>query len=145
MSAKTKKRTTTRKTRKPQGRRNRKLQAEGFRMPASVTMMIALVLGVGFFYLWVSSRTEALARQIKEEETRLAELRQQVSSASARWSEMTGPRRLREALARHELDMDWPRTDQVVQIQDMALWEGNQGKMRAVGRLDRERGGARAP
>lgn len=142
MSAKTKKRS---KSRRGPKRRNRKLQAEGFRMPATLSMVLGLGIGVLFLYLWVYSRNEALARQIKTEEARLHELRQQVSSESARWSEMTSPRRLHQALARHDLEMNWPRTDQVVQIQDMALWEGNQGELRAVGRLEREGGGVRRP
>jgi hypothetical protein len=140
MKAKTRKR-----TRRSNGRRNRKLQAEGFRMPATLTLMLVLAFGVGLFYLWVCSRNEALARQIRAEETRLSELRQQVSSAGARWSEMTGPRRMKQALAKHNLSMDWPRADQIVQIQDMALWEGNAGELRAVGRLDRTSGGMQVP
>lgn len=135
-----KKRTKTRSTkRRTTGRRNRKLKTEGFRMPATLSLVLVLSFVVGGFYVWVGSKTEALAQQIKEEEQELKMLRQQVASSAARWSEMTGPRQLQNALARHNLQMNWPRADQIVQIRDMALWESNSTGMDVFTRVDRER------
>jgi hypothetical protein len=144
---KTKKKTTRNRStnRRSTGRKNRKLQAEGFRMPATLTLVLVLGFGVGILFLWVCSRTEALAVQIKQEERDLAELREQVSTAGARWSEMTGPRRLNEALAKHKLNMALPNANQIIRIHDMALWESNSGELDAYSRLDRDRGGLRVP
>jgi len=135
-----KKRTKTRSTkRRTPGRRNRKLKTEGFRMPATLSLVLVMSFMVGGFYIWVGSKTEALAQQIKEEEQELKVLRQQVASAAARWSEMTGPRRLQAALAQHNLEMNWPRGDQIVQIRDMALWESNTSSLDVFTRVDRDR------
>lgn len=130
------------RSRKPQrrapGKRNKKLQAEGLRMPATVSLLVVMLFSVGLFYLWFCSRTEALARQIKIEEQSLEELRRQVAGEEVRWNGFIGPRNLRATLKSHRLDMDWPQPGQVVHIRDMALWESNAGEMNVLGRLDRE-------
>ena len=144
MSAKPKHHRSTRSPkRRAPGRRNKKLQAEGFRMPATVSLMVVFLFGVGLFYLWFCSRTQALAEQIKTEERQLDELREQVATEERHWNDMIGPRRLRTALAAHKLDMTWPQPEQVVHIRDMGLWEGNAGELNALGRLDREPGESR--
>lgn len=139
-----KKKTTSRKNqRRTPGKRNKKLQAEGFRMPASISLLVVMVFGVGLLYLWCCSRTEALGRQIKIEEQNLEDLRRQVAGEEARWNGLIGPRNLRTALKSHKLDMTWPRQDQVVHIRDMALWESTAGEMNVLGSLDRDEGGVR--
>lgn len=123
--------------------RNRKLNADGFRMPATFSLLMVLVFGVGLSYLWLCSRTEALARQIKIEEQGLDDLRRQVAAEEVRWSELIGPRNLNRALEKHKLTMSYPEPQQVVHIRDMALWESTGGELNVVSRLDRApRGGA---
>lgn len=128
-------RTTGRRSSGTQSR-NRKLHAEGFRMPATFSLLMVLVFGVGLSYLWLSSRTEALARQIKLEEQGLEDLRRQVAAEEVRWNDLIGPRNLRRALARHQLTMDWPDPDQVIHIRDMALWESTGGEMNVMTRVE---------
>ncbi len=140
MKKKTRSRTTSRRT---PGKRNKKLQAEGLRMPATLSLLVVLLFGVGLFYLWFCSRTEALARQIKIEEQVLDDLRRQAAAEEVRWNGLIGPRNLRAALKAHKLEMNWPRQDQVVHIRDMALWESNAVEMNVLGQLDQERGGYR--
>lgn len=146
---KTKKRTpaTGRRSTAVRSRRNRnknrKLHAEGFRMPATFSLLMVLVFGVGLSYLWLCSRTEALARQIKLEEEGLEEVRQQVAVEEVRWNDLMGPRNLRRALKEHNLTMRWPEPDQVIHIRDMALWESTGGELNVVSRLDRSRRGGR--
>ncbi|MDF3130207.1 hypothetical protein P0Y35_13450 [Kiritimatiellaeota bacterium B1221] len=139
-----KKKTTARKkTRRAPGKRNKKLQAEGFRMPASVSLLVVMVFGVGLLYLWCCSRTEALGRQIKSEEQALEDLRRQVAGEEVRWNGLIGPRNLRAALKTHKLNMNWPRPDQVMHIRDMALWESTAGELNVLGSLDRNERGVR--
>jgi|GEM_PF-1257262 len=141
-----KKKTTRRPpSRRAPGRRNRKLQAEGLRMPATVSLGVVFLFGLALFYLWFCSRTEALSNQIRIEEANLSDLREKVAAEEVRWNDMIGPRNLREALAAHRLDMDWPRPDQVVHIRDMGLWESNSGELNVVGRLDRDQAGMHVP
>jgi len=140
-----KKSKTTTRTRSKRGRavrrgKNKKLQAEGFRMPATFSLVVALGFGLGLFFLWFSSRTEALARQIQIEERELADVRRQVAGEEVRWNDLRGPRNLRAALQRHNLNMDVPRPDQIIHIRDMALWESTGGEMNVIGRMDREQG-----
>jgi len=116
--------------------RNRKLNAEGFRMPATFSLLMVLVFGVGLSYLWLCSRTEALARQINLEEQGLEDLRRKVAAEEVRWNDLMGPRNLRRALKEHHLTMKWPEPHQVVHIRDMALWESTGGEINVVGRLD---------
>jgi len=136
-------RTSTATPRRTRSRnRNRKLHAEGFRMPATFSLLMVLVFGVGLSYLWLCSRTEALARQIKIEEQGLEDLRRQVAAEEVRWNDLVGPRNLRNALKKQNLTMNWPEPHQVIHIRDMALWESTGGELNVVSRLDRaSRGG----
>ncbi|MEX2607905.1 MAG: hypothetical protein WD708_11215 [Kiritimatiellia bacterium] len=139
MKKQTRKSTARRRTsgRGAPGRKNKKLHADGFRMPATMSLLVVLVFGLGLFYLWFSSRTVALGRQIEIEEQALEDLRRQVAGEEVRWNELIGPRNLQAALVSHRLEMDWPRADQVIHIRDMALWESNAGQLNVVGQLDR--------
>lgn len=133
MKKKTRSRTTQRRA---PGKRNKKLQAEGLRMPATLSLLVVLLFGVGLFYLWFCSRTEALAGQIKIEEQQLDDLRRQAAAEEVRWNTLIGPHNLRSALKAHRLEMNWPRQDQVVHIRDMALWESNAGELNVLGQLE---------
>ncbi|WFB37341.1 hypothetical protein P3T73_06150 [Kiritimatiellota bacterium B12222] len=137
MKKKTRSRSTTRRS---PGKKNKKLQAEGFRMPATISLLVVLLFSVGLFYLWFCSHTEALARQISVEEDQLAELRRTVAGEEVRWNGLVGPRNLRAALKAHRLDMNWPQPEQVVHIRDMALWESNAGELNVVTRVDHHSG-----
>jgi len=105
-------------------------------MPATFSLLMVLVFGVGLSYLWLCSRTEALARQINLEEQGLEDLRRKVAAEEVRWNDLMGPRNLRRALKEHHLTMKWPEPHQVVHIRDMALWESTGGEINVVGRLD---------
>jgi hypothetical protein len=125
------------------GARNRKLQVEPARMPGPLTLLAALLFVVGLMFLWFSSRAEALSAQIKIEEQQLEDLRRQVAGEERRWSDLIGPRRLREALQAHRLNMDWPRPEQVIHIRDLALWRANAGELQALTRTERPELGSR--
>ena len=107
-------------------------------MPATFSLFAVLVFGLGISYLWLCSRNEALARQIKVEEQDLEDLRRQVAAEEVRWSDLIGPRNLRRALSQHGLNMKHPDPSRVVHIRDMALWESTGVESSAVvGQLDR--------
>jgi len=116
--------------------KNKKLNVEGFRMPATFSLLMVLVFSVGLTYLWLCSRNEALGGQIKMEEQGLEDLRRQVAAEEVRWNDLVGPRNLRRALTRHQLTMNWPEPAQVVHIRDMALWDSTSGELNVVGRVD---------
>lgn len=127
------------------GRRNRKLQSQGFQLPMR-TAVFAVLLGAGLvYYLLVCSRNEALAAEIKTQEHELEQLRRRVASEEVRWNDMIGPRSLQAALRSHNLNMAWPRPDQIVHIRDMALWESGVGDTAVYTRVDRAVGGVNVP
>lgn len=104
------------------GRKNRKLRAQGFQLPMRTAVGIVILACAGIFYLLLCTRTEALGRQIRQEEDDLAQLRRRVASEELRWNDMVGPRSLQATLRRHNLNMNWPRPDQVVHIRELPLW-----------------------
>lgn len=126
--------------RKP-GSRNKVLNTRRVRLPMSWMVMLTLIVVSVFAYLFLCTTTERLANQIKEEEQEIEQLRRRVASEEVRWSEMIGPRRLREALRKHNLVMEYPTAGQVVHIRDMAMWESGQGPVEMMGRVERLDGG----
>ncbi|MGA0332537.1 MAG: hypothetical protein ACO3N7_06260 [Kiritimatiellia bacterium] len=138
-----KKKTSRSPARRTPGKRNKKLQAEGFRMPATLSLLGVLLFAIALFFVLFSSRTEALARQIKIEEQALEDLKRKVAGEEVRWNGLIGPRNLSLALKNHGLEMNWPRPNQVVHIRDMALWESNAGELNVLSRVDRDERGYR--
>ncbi len=125
--------------------RNRKHHAERLKLPAGTALGIVALAALGLTYLLFCTSTEAVAQQIKAEEQTLEDLRRKVAAEEVRWNDMIGPRSLRNALARHGLNMTWPRPDQTVHIRDLALWESNDGQLNVYGRLDAAAGRASMP
>jgi hypothetical protein len=126
-------------------RRNRKLQSQGFLFPAREASLLVVLTAFALGYLWLCSSTEALSKQIKVEEHELEQLRRKVAHEEVLWNDMIGPRSLRLALRKHNLDMNWPRNNQVIHIRDMALWEANGGQLNVYGQLDPQSGGVDVP
>lgn len=140
---------TTRKTgrkpgrtagRKP-GSRNKVLHTRRVRLPMGWSLLLVMFVVSAVAYLFLCTTTEALGRQIKEEEQQIEQLRRRVASEEVRWSEMIGPRRLEEALRKHRLVMNYPANHQIVHVRDMAMWESGQGSSDMIGQLDRRDGG----
>lgn len=79
---------------------------------AAVPLLAVLALG----YVWMNCRQESLGREIKALEDANGELRTKYEDAESRWASMTAPCSLEAHLARLHIDMDWPRTEQLVQL-----------------------------
>jgi len=125
------------------GRRNRKLQAQGFKLPMRTAVSVVVLACAGIFYLLLCTRAEALGRQIKAEEDEVAKLRNRDAGEEVRWNEMIGPRSLQGSLKRHNLTMDWPRPEQVVHIRDLPLWQAGAGQLDVYGQVSTRAGGSR--
>ncbi len=98
-------------------RKNRKQQ------PASLWVSARMVLTVGFVavtaivYLALCGRCENLGRDIKEIEAERERVRVEMRTEQFKWSRLTSPRRFREILATHDLDMTWPDDRYVVRLE----------------------------
>jgi len=134
---------TKRTTARSPGRRNRKLRAQGFKLPMRTAVGVVVLACAGIFYLLLCTRAEALGRQIKHEEGELEQLRRRVAGEEVRWNDMIGPRTLQASLRRHKLKMDWPRPDQVVHIRDLPLWQAGAGQLDVYGQVNTRDGGSR--
>lgn len=97
-------------------RKNRKQE------PASLLVSARLILTVGFvavtaiLYLALCGRCENLGQDIKGLEAERDEIRVQMETERYKWSRLTSPRRFREILAQHGLDMTWPDESRVVRL-----------------------------
>ncbi len=135
------KKTQSKTRRRSSSNRNRKLKAEARPLPTRSVLVCSSIVCMALAYLWLSSRTEALAQQIKVEENALTDLRRDVAAEEVRWNDMIGPRNLKLALKENNLNMDWPKPEQVLHIRDMALWESGRGNLNHYSSVDdRERG-----
>lgn len=130
------KKQTTRRPRRPVGRRNRKLKAQGFRLPMRTAVSCVVLVCAGVFYLLLCTRVVAMGQQIRDEERELEQLRRQVAREEVRWNDMLGPRSLQAALQRHNLDMRWPEPHQVVHVRDFQLWLAGQGQPEVLTRME---------
>ena len=82
----------------------------------------------------------AIGEEIKVLEAQQQELNKIRMNEDYKWSQVKSPRNLLAALNKHDLKMDWPRRDQIVYVDDSAMFEEN---LAAVQTRDREAGSYR--
>lgn len=143
MAAKRNTRSTSRRTsgkRKPVARKNKRLQAQGMNIPVGLSAMILVLTILTLSSLWISSGNDGLASKIELKKVELKNLRGEVNEEEARWNNLISSSRIHQAMAKHDLQMTWPRPEQVVHVRDMNLWVANEGRVNVYGRLDEPRG-----
>ena len=104
------KRKTTRK------KKNMKKQQARVPFPVLLANVLVLVAVLGLSYMWLCSRCDALGRDIKVKEQELNVARKGLVSEQDRWSTITSPQNLRDAIRRHQLNMKMPEGQQVVKV-----------------------------
>lgn len=99
--------------------RNRKKRKSNRRHGYGFPGMIAgafLIVAVGLTYVWLGCRCEQLGKEIKQLEVRRQELINAYRQEESRWAQMRSSHGLEAALKRWNIEMQWPRRDQVVWI-----------------------------
>ena len=93
-------------------RQNRKLNGTSF--PAPFAGVVVLVSVLGLSYVWLVGQCEAIGKELKDLEKTQAVLHKKYLNEEYRWMRMKSPRNMERALARCGIEMDWPRSDQIV-------------------------------
>jgi hypothetical protein len=84
--------------------------------PVVLANVLVLVAVLGLSYMWLSSRCDALGREIKNQEAELAAAQKRLVNEQDRWSSITSPLNLQRAIRKHGLDMVMPREKQVMKV-----------------------------
>ncbi len=88
--------------------------------PVVLANVLVLVAVLGLSYMWLCARCDALGREIKSKEAALATAQKRRANEEERWSIMTSPANLRQAIRKFGLEMQMPRESQIVK---MGHWE----------------------
>lgn len=83
---------------------------------ARLVLCVGSVAGTAILYLALCGRCENLGRDIKRIEAERERVRVEMQTEQLKWSRLTSPRRFREILAKHDLDMSWPEERFVVRL-----------------------------
>ena len=100
-------------------RRNRKKrQIDASGVPFRTGGLVLVVVMAGLAYVWLGSQTEKLGTELKALETEQALLSKKYLNEEYRWSRIKSPRSVVFALGKRGINMDWPRSDQLVRLSD---------------------------
>lgn len=96
--------------------RNYRKQVKARLLPGWLVVLVVAAAGLGFGYLWLGTRCDALGRRIKELEKQRVEVRRQVVNEEFKWSNLTTFENITRLLKKHNLEMDWPKQNDVVRL-----------------------------
>ena len=85
-------------------------------LPGWLVVVVVAAAGMGFSYLWLGARCDALGRRIKELEKQKVAVRRLVVNEEFKWSNLTTFENITRLLKKHNLDMDWPKQNDVVRL-----------------------------
>lgn len=102
-------------------------------LPGWLVVMVVAAAGLGFSYLWLGARCDTLGRRIKDLEKEKVAVRRLVVNEEFKWSNLTTFENITRLLKKHNLQMDWPRQNDVVRLRrpDTALARSEASEPRA--------------
>lgn len=112
-------------------KKNRK-KVDGFSFPVPFASLAVIVSVFALAYLWLGSRCEMLGREIKKEEAKKEILVKRYLNEEYKWSRMKSPRNLERVLKEHNVEMRWPRRDQIVRLYDTGEYRNGYAKLDRV-------------
>lgn len=88
-------------------KKKKKMKKNEVQVPFPVVLanLLVLVAVLGLSYMWLCSRCDALGEEIKTRESQLKKTEKTLDIESGRWSAMTAPNNIRNAILNHKLDM----------------------------------------
>jgi len=102
-------------------RKNRKrTKREGVAFPVPFVGIFVLLVSLGLVYVWLDCQCDAFGSVIKSLEIERQDLRKKAGLAQYRWTQLKSPRSLDAALARHNMRMSTPQSDQIVKLDQAA-------------------------
>ena len=84
--------------------------------PVLLANVLVLVAVLGLSYMWLCSRCDTLGKGIKDKEAELASAQKRLVNEQDRWSSITSPSNLEQAIGKYNLAMIMPRESQVVRV-----------------------------
>jgi hypothetical protein len=87
-----------------------------FRLPVTFKLLMCLVFGVGFSYLYLVSKTESLSREIQKYEIKINSLRSASNAESYEWNRLISPVNFTKALDNFSLKMKFPEADEIIYV-----------------------------
>ena len=91
-------------------------QKDGYMIFRPVASMIVALAGVGLMYVWLDCRCRAVGKEIQKLEQEKTELMKKQSSEQFRWTQMKAPRNVEHVMRQRNMQMDWPKSAQVVHL-----------------------------
>jgi hypothetical protein len=85
-------------------------------LPRAVTGVILLIMGLMVAYWWMDSGCAQLGQEIRRCEQKSAALEDERVREEARWNEYNTPKKLKEMMLLHGIDMAYPTADQWVRM-----------------------------
>jgi hypothetical protein len=85
-------------------------------LPAWLAVAVVVAAGLGFTYLWLGTRCDAIGQRIKKLEQEKIAVRRLVVNEEYKWSNLTTFENISRLLKKHNLQMDWPKQTDVVRV-----------------------------
>lgn len=109
-------------------RRNRK-KVDNLAFPAQVAGLFVLLASFALGYVLLGCRIEALGKAIKELENKQTVLKHRYQNEELKWARMKSPENLERVLALYDIEMQWPRRDQVVRLYDTGRYRDQYARL----------------
>jgi hypothetical protein len=103
--------------------RYNRCRSDGFNVPLVTVAVIIITLVVTYCvsYSEITRQYKVVSQEIKELESRDRELDRLLSNETARWAIKKSPGQLEMTLARHGLNLVWPRPKQIIRLYDTGV------------------------
>lgn len=113
--------------------RNYRKQVRAGLLPGWLAAVVVAAAGLGFSYLWMDAQCDDLGKRIKVLEREKVAVRRLVVNEEFKWSNLTTFENITRLLKKHNLQMDWPRQNDVVRLRrpDTALARSEASEPRA--------------
>ena len=107
-------------------RKKKKMKKNEVQVPFPVLLanVLVLVAVLGLSYMWLCSRCDALGREIKSKEALLSTAEKRLVMEQGRWSVLTSPNNLKNAIRKHRLNMSVRPEEETVRV----VYDGDAGR-----------------
>lgn len=99
--------------------RNYRKNARSSPLPGPLLLVVFVVGGLAFGWLWLNNRCDHLATRIKALEQEKVALRRRVTNEEFKWSSLTTYENMMKLLKEHRIEMNWPSERQIVRVRRM--------------------------
>jgi hypothetical protein len=117
------------------GKQNRKTIQNRPVFPVPLALILVLVTGVAFGFLWLRDQCDTMGRRIQDLEARRDEVQRQVLREEYKWSNLKSPQNIERLMAQFNLKMVWPGERDTVRLRRPELEPEGPSEMQYAQRL----------